>query len=155
QRGYTPMSHDLARARRRARSAITLVELLVVIGIIGTLIGFLLPAVQKIREAANRIVCQQNMRQLGLALQHFESTKGELPLGSENIPKLPLAGPRLSPMIHLYPYLEEENTYNRFDPFSNGSADPYGGVNPWCGSPHNTQGPDPPTAHVVPILLCP
>src|SRR5919198_5922922 len=99
---------------KRSRSAFTLIELLVVIAIIGILIGLLLPAVQKVRETANRARCQSNMKQIGLAVHAHHDTHNEFPKGSRNDRPELLTAPRTTYMIELYPYLEHENTYRRW-----------------------------------------
>src|SRR5262245_14050902 len=117
---------------RPSRGGFTLIELLVVIAIIGVLIGLLLPAVQKVREAANRMKCQNNLKQIGLAVHGYHGIKEKFPLGSKNDRPLPLAAPRTTYIIELYPLLEQDPTYRRWDPnVLTGTPDAYGGVIPW------------------------
>jgi len=86
------------------RSGFTLVELLVVIAIIGILVGLLLPAVQAAREAARRMSCSNNMRQIGLALHNYESAVKKMPFGWNT------HGTLWSAMV--LPYMEQTNLYN-------------------------------------------
>ena len=117
---------------RRHRGGFTLIELLVVIAIIAILIGLVIPAVQKVREAANRAKCQNNMKQIGLAVHSHHDTHNAFPMGSRNDQRELLTAPRTTYMVELYPYLDAETTYRRWDPnVKIGTLDAYGGVIPW------------------------
>jgi prepilin-type N-terminal cleavage/methylation domain-containing protein len=93
---------------RAARCGFTLIELLVVIAIIAILIGLLLPAVQKVREAAARAKCSNNLHQMALACHNCNDVHGRLPPQSGTY-----SGAYLAPLLyHLLPYMEQQNVYN-------------------------------------------
>lgn len=109
---------------KNPKNAFTLIELLVVIAIIAILIGLLLPAVQKVREAAARMKCQNNLKQLGLALLNYESTYNAFPAGRhgcDGILNGPCANDSLvqrngaSAFLQLLPFMELEALYKTFD----------------------------------------
>jgi len=105
--------------RLSRRSASTLIELLVVIAITAILIGLLLPAVQKVREAAARSKCQNQLKQIALACHNFESANGRLPPGNLSDP--PGAGISFNYQYYgtlalLLPYVEQDNIYRQFNP---------------------------------------
>jgi prepilin-type N-terminal cleavage/methylation domain-containing protein/prepilin-type processing-associated H-X9-DG protein len=113
--------------RRKRRNGFTLIELLVVIAIIAILIGLLLPAIQKVREAANRMSCQNNLKQIALANMNFESANNTF---------LPGVGKNGccwgTWMVPILPYMEQENLFRLYINF--------GGLDPWprYGSPATT-----------------
>jgi len=139
------------RRDRTSRLAFTLVELLVVIAIIGILVGLLLPAVQAAREAARRMQCSNNLKQLGLALHNYHGAFNVFPLGVTPRNSNPNTEHRPGVLMGLgngwgwnsmvLPYLEAGNVYNRFNfeqPFDNTSNLSLETVMPtpayWCPS---------------------
>jgi prepilin-type N-terminal cleavage/methylation domain-containing protein/prepilin-type processing-associated H-X9-DG protein len=144
-------------ARIRPRVGFTLIELLVVIAIIAVLIGLLLPAVQKIREAANRMSCANNLKQIGLAIHNYESTYSILPAAYTKLPSpdpdpnAQFAGPRkgLSLLANLLPYVEQDNLYRQL----NATKSEFNTVNVPPNGPHS--GTNTAYAQTVKTYLCP
>src|SRR3954471_16556688 len=99
----------LALSRATPRRGFTLIELLVVIAIIAVLIGLLLPAAQKVREAAARIQCSNNLKQLGLAAHQYHDLNDHFPPGVGYYP--PASGAFGTYFFHLLPYLDQDNLY--------------------------------------------
>jgi prepilin-type N-terminal cleavage/methylation domain-containing protein/prepilin-type processing-associated H-X9-DG protein len=124
-----------AKSKSRMRSGFTLIELLVVIAIIAVLVGLLLPAVQKVREAANRMKCQNNLKQISLATLNFHDVNGSFPLST-------LWGSYVNPFVGVLPYLEQQALYSQF-------VATYGDAYWIAGGPGTL------SATSLPVVICP
>jgi prepilin-type N-terminal cleavage/methylation domain-containing protein/prepilin-type processing-associated H-X9-DG protein len=129
--------------RRAIRPAFTLIELLVVIGIIGVLVGLLLPAVQRVREAGQRTKCQNNLKQLGLAAHMAHDANRKLPPALGWYPGA-ASGANGPAVFHLLPYLEQDNL------FRSSPRDPAGNYASFDANGQKTS-----YAVGVPVFVCP
>src|SRR5262245_57378480 len=104
------------------RPAFTLIELLVVIAIIAILIGLLLPAVQKVRESANRSRCTNNLKQLGIALHLYANQENAFPMGYQTVDATLGITTNQAMFVFLFPYIEQDGIYRNYNPGINWNA---------------------------------
>jgi len=158
KRAFSSMSINMFR------KGFTLIELLVVIAIIAILIGLLLPAVQKVREASNRATCSNNMKQIGLAIHNFAGSFNALPGSLSNPewttttnpgPASQLTTARRSVFVMLLPYLEQQQLYLKCAEYGGSVTTTRGDdYNAWeqkmTGTPNNS-----PRSAKVKLFICP
>ncbi len=143
------------------RRAFTLVELLVVIAIIGVLVALLLPSIQAAREAARRSGCQNNMKQIGIALHNYHSAENKFPFGAHDSDCESGVTHSRNPItwrVLILPYLEQQAIYDELLPVAETSDDP---ENKTCGQKDGTGywrrawEDSPLQRQVLPVLICP
>ena len=150
------------------RRAFTLIELLVVIAIIAVLIGLLVPAVQKVREAANRMTCTNNLKQIAIAALSYESANSTLPpggfMGGTNTGTYgSYPGATAGPLAAMLPYLEQEAVFKKLPSnlFLDPAKTPGYSVAPWAygTAPYSTDGnqtgPPPGSEATIKTFICP
>jgi len=142
---------------RKSRGGFTLVELLVVIAIIGVMVGLLLPAVQAAREAARRMSCGNNLKQLGLGVHNYHAAYNRLPMyagGTGGIVNQPHNHALLSPLVALLPFIEQQALWEQisapFGGFQSMGAQPWNNAYaPWLQTISTYRCPSDPTLAAV------
>lgn len=155
--------------RTNRRSAFTLIELLVVIAIIALLMALLLPAIQKVREAANKMLCASNLRQISIAAHNYHNDYNTLPPGLIGPDKSGAAatdfnyGPQVGVLYFLLPYMEQDNVFKQFRLTGmniNATAATPNFWFDWAGAPYASTNPASPTNYFaatakIKAFLCP